>query len=386
MKDKIGLVTAHSVTNYGALLQSFAMQQVIESMGFNTEIIDYNANRFRRGIKFFWGLFPFFWNNYKESREKKRKQNVALDTIHQENKVGRKQRKREFEESRLKNINVYHGIDALTDASKSCKAVLIGSDQMWLPGVSFGNYQSLRFAAEGVRRISYATSLGVSEYPTYCNQSAADMWKGIDFLSVREEQGRNIIQNICPGLNVEVVCDPTYLLTKAQWEEKILKKKMSDERYVLCYFLGNSEQQMAMAAEYAKTKGVKCYTILSDESQNSIDTTFADKVITSASVEDFINWIRGAECVITDSFHGLAFSVINERDFFIFYRKRTDALAHRNARIDNILNMWGLEDRLVLSDSEKIPESSQIDYDKVTARVNAKRAQSLDFLTKALTF
>lgn len=385
--NKIGLVLAHNVTNYGALLQAYATQQMVEKMGFETEIIDYKAYKFRRGVKFYWGLIPFFWNRIKDGRRQKR-QNLPneSDEIHQFNKKERRKRKQEFEETRLKNICVYQGYEALREASKSCKAVLIGSDQCWLPGVSFGNYQSLRFAEKEVRKISYATSLGVSEYPRYCFGSARNMWEDIDFLSVREEQGKRIIQTVCPGLSVKVVCDPTYLITKKDWEEKIPVKEMSDEKYILCYFLGNSEKQMEMAAEYAKRKGFKCYTILSDESENNIDTTFADKVITGAPVEDFINYIRGAECVITDSFHGLAFSVINEKQFYVFYRKRDETKQNRNSRIDNILKMWDIEVRLVFNDQETISDLPNIDYSHVGKLVNDKRVESINFLSKALTF
>lgn len=387
MKEKIGLVIAHGNTNYGAMLQGYATQQVIEDMGYETEIIEYKARKYRRGLKFFWGLIPFFWNKYKESREKK-KLSVSddMDAFHLQNKKERKLRMAEFEKSRLNNIKQYHGYEALKDASKSCKAVLIGSDQMWLPGVSFGNFQSLRFVDKGVHRVSYATSLGVSEYPSYCYGSARDMWKRFDSLSVREEQGKKIVQSVCHGLPVKVVCDPTYLLTKEQWELKIPSKKMTDEKYVLCYFLGNSEKQMQMAAEYAKTKGLKCYSILSDESMNSIDATFADKTIVGASVEDFVNWIRGAECVITDSFHGLAFSVINEKQLYIFYRQRLDAKASRNSRIDNILKMWQIENRFVPTDATSITESKAIDYGNVNKMVADKRRESMEFLSEALNF
>lgn len=384
MKELIGLVLAHHVTNYGALLQAYAVQQAVESLGFATEIIDYKANRFRRGIKFDFGLFAWFYNSYKNSRKKKKTE--PLDEIHLLNKAERKKRFTEFNSERLQNRHTYNGIKAIRKAARHCKAVLIGSDQMWLPGTSFGNYQSLRFVPNDIRTISYATSLGVSQYPKYCYRSARDMWENIDYLSVREQQGKDIIQTVCNQLPVEVVCDPTYLFNKEEWERHIPKKSMTNEKYVLCYFLGNSDMQQRMAKQYAEQRGLKCYSILSDESVSSIDTTFPDKVITGASVDDFVNWIRGAECLITDSFHGLAFAVINNKDFYIFYRKRDEARVNRNARIDNILNMWQCEDRLVENDVEQIKHLPPIDYDKVNALVDAKREMSWSFLRSALTF
>lgn len=385
MNNKVGLVLAHKGTNYGALLQAYATQQIVETLGFQTEIINYKADKYQRSLKFDWGLFPFFYNAIKNKFAKK-KIKCHLDSIHLKNNAERKLRGDEFRQSMLKNIKTYQGYTNLKNAGQSCKAVLIGSDQQWLPGVSFGNHLSLRFVPKSTRKISYATSLGVSTYPTYCHHSAAMMWKSIDFLSVREEEGKKIIQNICKGITVKVVADPTYLLTKEEWEERITPKKMSDEKYILCYFLGNSTRQKQLAAKFAKAKGLKCYSLMSDESYSNIDLTFCDKSIIGASPMDFINWIRGAEYIITDSFHGLAFSVINKKQFFIFYRKRDDAKQSRNSRIDNILRMWNLKDRFVETEAESISDIAKIDYDEVSKLVDNKRADSLEFLKCALKF
>lgn len=385
MNNKIGLVLAHKGTNYGALLQAYATQQIIESFGFQTEIINYKAHKYHRSLKFDWGLFPFLYNTIKNKFNKK-KINNRLDIVHLENNAERKLRGDEFRQSMLKNIKTYQGYTSLKKAGQTCKAVLIGSDQQWLPGVSFGNHLSLRFVPKNVRKISYATSLGVSKYPIYCHHSAAIMWKSIDFLSVREEEGKTIIQDICNEIEVKVVADPTYLLTKEEWEKLIVPKKMTDEKYILCYFLGNSVKQKQLAAKFAKSKGLKCFSIVSDESYSDIDLSFCDKPIIGASPMDFINWIRGAEYIITDSFHGLAFSVINRKQFFIFYRKRDDAKQSRNSRIDNILRMWNLNKRLVETEAASISDIDKIDYEEVSKLVNNKRIDSLEFLKRALKF
>ena len=386
MKNLIGLVLAHHVTNYGALLQAYAVQTAVESLGFSTKIIDYKSHKFQRGIKFDFGIVAWLWDSLKSKYSKKKFNQTPLDEIHLNNKRNRKLRFNEFNTEMLHNIEVFNGIDALRNSAKNCKGVLIGSDQMWLPGVSFGNYQSLRFVPKGVRRISYATSLGVSKYPKYCYRSAKDMWKNIDFLSVREEQGKAIINDIAPDLNVEVVLDPTYLFSKDEWEKRIPIKRMTEEKYVLCYFLGNSESQQKMAQEFCNRKGLKCYSILSDESISAIDTTFPDKVITGGSAQDFVNWIRGAEYIITDSFHGLAFSVINEKQFFVFYRQRIDHKPNRNSRINNILSKFNCQSRLITNDQTNIPDINPINYNEVSEILSDLRSKSWRFLKNALTF
>ena len=246
-----------------------------------------------------------------------------------------------------------------------------------------GNYTTLRFVPENMNKISYATSLGVSKYPYYCRSSAAQFWKRMNHISVREEQGKKIIQDIC-NVPVEVVVDPTYLLTKEKWEELLPKKQVIDGKYILCYFLGNTLEHKKLAREYADKSGVKLVSILSTESVSSIDISYADEVITGKGPEDFINLVRGAECIMTDSFHGLAFSVINNKQFYVFYRTKIGSKNSRNSRIDNILKMWGLESRLVLNEATIDDfDKNLINYEIVNKKIDQKRQFSMDYLINA---
>ena len=124
-------------------------------------------------------------------------------------------------------------------------------------------------------------------------------------------------------------------------------------------------------------------SILSNEC-NSDDSKFADEVLIGKSPEEFVNLIRNAEFILTDSFHGLAFSVINQKQFLIFYRRRTDVKESRNSRIDNIVRSWDIEDRLIREPEKLEFPTSDIDYTAVTKKVEALRDKSLMFLDKAL--
>ena len=142
----------------------------------------------------------------------------------------RKIASKKFKEKYLKNFHLCNGYEDLKRVGSLYNAVLIGSDQMWPAGIAFGNFISMRFVPNGVRKISYATSCGVTSYPKYCYKSSAEMWRSFDFLSTREEQGKKLIKRICgDDIKVEVLVDPTYLLSKKEWEERIPVKKMLDE-------------------------------------------------------------------------------------------------------------------------------------------------------------
>lgn len=381
----IGLLLAQG-TNYGALLQSYATQVVVRKMGYETAIINYNASRrdlFRTEIEVFIHILKSHIGNGGN-----RKNMQKLDELHKRNKEERISAQKKFLHERFINRMMFHDYKSLITFGKSLSAVLVGSDQSWLPGSLFGVVRSFRFVPDSVRRISYATSLGVSEYPRYCWRNARKVWKSIDFLSVREEQGKKIIQQVCGKIPVSVVCDPTYLLTQSEWLDLIPFQKLEEDKYVLCYFLGTDTKLFKMARDFANSKGLKLLSILTCEVVSEGDATFPDRLITGAGPEDFVNFIRGAEYVLTDSFHGTAFSVINEKQFFLFYPKRDYLKQSRNSRLDNIVRMWGLEDRLIVNKDTNWPPRDvlPIDYNIVKKRVSDKRLESLEFLTKALTF
>lgn len=384
-KRKIGLLLALG-PNYGALLQSYATQQIIIQMGYETSIIKYKGNRrdvLRQGLT---GIEFYVVSHFAKDNNKRPIQ--QLDAIHRENREARKKAQTKFIKERFKNIIEFSNHGELVKYSSCLDAVMIGSDQSWLPVSMISPTSSFEFVPKGVRRVSYATSLGVSEYPKYCWRQARKVWKKMDYISVREEQGKKIINDICGDIPVQVVCDPTYLYTKSEWEQFIPVNQLEDEKYVLCYFLGTDKKLFEAARKFAIVKKLKLLSILTCEVAVEGDDSFPDRLITGASPEEFVNYIRGAEYVLTDSFHGVAFSVINEKQFFLFYPQREYLAQSRNSRLDNIIKMWGIEDRLVTNKDTDWGEyeTNIIDYNCVTKRVLSKRKESLDYLQKALIF
>ena len=386
MNRKIGLVLAYKGTNYGALLQAFATQHIIESLGFKTEIIDFMSNRG-------FSICNFFQRGYLRYRigkigDKMRKTYVPNNINFIENQKERKEIANEFRKRKLHGIVKIEGLKNLRNHSKKYMGVIIGSDQKWFPGACFSSINSLRFVPDGVRRISYATSLGVSEYPHYCWSSSRKMWLGIDCLSVREQQGAEIVKEICGPINVSVVLDPTYLITKDEWCHLVPPQIMNEQKYVFGFFLGNNTESKLCARKFADANNLQLVSLFSNESFNDFDLTYADKLVSGVTPEGFVNWIRGAEYVFTDSFHGLAFSVINEKQFFVFYRKREDVSQSRNSRIDNILKTLNLENRLICNNNIDwfSCKMDNINYDEVKTILEQKRDESYDFLKKSLMF
>lgn len=382
---KVGLVLAYKGVNYGMLLQALATQEAVKRLGYETEILDYTRTDFRHVRVTPYMLFYLIYEFKRKRKLKKRNlQQMQVDNIHKNNLSERKNASNEFIETRLENRYKCTGIIELENHAKFLSGVLVGSDQLWSPDAVFGNFATLRFVPEEVNKISYATSLGVAGYPFWCNESASNFLKRIDYISVREEQGREIVSKLCKA-DINVVVDPTYLFTKDEWNKIIPVKQSFKERYLLCYFLGATKEHKRLAREYANKKGLKLVSILSTESVSDIDVKYADKIVTGKGPEEFVNLIRHAECIMTDSFHGVAFSIINNKDFYVFYRTMMNSKGSRNSRIDNILKLWNLNERLIMNDCtvDKI-QDKHIDYESVNKLVDNKRDESWRYLSKAL--
>ncbi len=381
---KLGLCLAFSGQNYGMLLQAYATQQLLEEQGYKTEIIHYIAQR-KRGIRFNFGLIVYGWNLLIH-RLKRKPTSKPLDEIHRHNKEERIKAANQFRKDNLHNLVVYRGIDSLKKAgAENYDAVIVGSDQQWLPDIAFTNFKTMRFVPDDVLKISYSASFGVSELPWYTRSAARQFLNRIDHIAVRENSGKRIVESISDK-KATLVLDPTYLLTAEQWAHRFPVNHLVDSPYVLCYFLGNNEDSKLAARAYADKAGMKLVTILSDESVSSIDTSFADIVITGKGPDCFLDLIRHAEYVMTDSFHGIAFSIIHNRQFFAFYRNKSTDKNSRNTRIDNILEMFNVQHRLIkdpLSLATAEPEA--IDFSCVNEKMEHWRKQSFDYLQMALS-
>lgn len=386
-KRSIGLILAHTGTSYGMNLQAYATQHLLERMGFETEIIR-TKPRFPQGVVIAPGLFQHFIVQFKRKQNKKKhNQNRLTDELHIRNNQLRVSAAQNFRNEKLHNYSPVLDYQALRKYASKYDAVIIGSDQCWLPGFSFSYLNTMNFVPAGVKRISYATSLGVSHYPKYCYYSARKAWRKIDFLSVREQSGANIIKEICgKDIQVQVVLDPTYLISKEEWEVMIPPSRLMEGPYILSFMLGYDDSQKEFIRDYAQKMGMKLVSILSNESSSAIDTTYADETIIGASPAEFVNYIRFADCVFTDSFHGIAFSIINQKDFYAFYPKRDFAKGKnsRNTRIDHILHTFNLSNRLIV-EQIRDEEDIHINYGEVGSILYEKKQQSMDFLKNALS-
>lgn len=378
---KIGIITIVRVFNYGAELQAYALQKKLELMGYNVEIIDYlfykhkkhKATRlskpwinigFERKVKEL--LYPLIYSLKTFTRRKQQKiLRDKFESFHKKN-------------TRFSKVQ-YSRLDELYSAHSDYDIFIVGSDQVWNPwsNTSLDPY-FLTFAPEGKRRISYASSFGVSELP----EQAIDKYKvrlnGLDEISVRESSAVELVKKLT-GRIAEHVVDPTMLLTRSEWKQVAVKPPM-DEPYILLYNVTKSDYAAKFANELSNKKNWKIVSIR--PTAVSEDKNAEVLYIHDAGPAEFLGWFIQASLVITNSFHGTAFSVNFNRPFFTVLPKTKS----NTSRQKSLLSLLKLDSRL-LTEDDAFPDSRDIDIDFMEANriLKQQRNKSLDFLIKSIT-
>lgn len=383
---KVGLCACYSNRNYGSMLQSLATQKSIEQLGHQCEMIRYKKKLSALQLV---RQFPRLLNggNIKKIQKRQEARNAAKD--HPDIEAQRALRRKYFDKYRDEVFTSlseeFVGFEALRAGSSRYDAVVVGSDQMWLPSGLPTNFYNLQFAAAGVRRISYATSFGVSVIPWYQRSRTADFLQKIDFLSVREDSGSKICRDVA-GVEAKVVVDPTLLLTREEWGKTVPFQKIIDGSYIFCYFLGANSLCRKEARRISKETGLPIVTLRHLDEIIVSDEEFGDYAPYNVDPAGFVNLIRGAKYVLTDSFHGTVFSILYKRQFATFYRFSLADRQSRNSRIDSLFSHLGLEGNLVTGEVSALSALNKfIDFKDVDERLTLWREESWNFLRKALS-
>ena len=316
----IGIITIVKVNNYGAELQAFALQKKLELLGYRSEIIDYlyyknwNFNDtamskpfISMGIKakaVYWAkyrlvnfllakVFPVF-------NKSVRLRLLRFDGFHRRN---------------TKFSRQYRSMPDLYNAKLDYDVFIVGSDQVWNPMASSSiEPYFLTFAPKGARKISYASSFGVSQIDKSLHERFRDLLNNIDVISVRETSGQDLVK-LLTGRHAELVADPTLLLTKQEWGKYMAEYPSMPKRYVLIYQLSDSVAIVRLAKRIAEEKGLPVFRICKRAFGERKDGGVTN--ILDAGPAEFLWLIAHAEYVVTNSFHGTAFSVNFSIPFFI---------------------------------------------------------------------
>lgn len=383
MKKKVGIVSCYFKNNYGSMLQAYATKRILDNNGVENETINIDNNKdFSKGKKKYY-LTQIFNFNFIKSKfgmikmklDKKIVKDLGKNVAVRNNKY--KEFRNEFNLS--ESCSTYAELNEL--ANKKYSSVIVGSDQLWLPVNVVADYYTLNWVPEEVNKISYATSFGVSKVPEKYNEQYKKFLSRINYLSVREDTGVKLIKDIA-NLDAKLVCDPTILLTKDEWEEVAVKDRIIDDKYILCYFLGSNIEHRKFAERLKEKTGYKIVSLNHADEYVKYSDEFADIAPFDIGPREWLNLIKNAEYVCTDSFHGTVFSLIYNKIFFNFRRYSSKSKASTNSRLDSLLNIVEVSNERILTGTEDVEEvlKYKINFKKVNENIDEFRKDSKQWL------
>lgn len=384
---KIGMSINYDYPDYGGMLQAYASYRKIRDLGYEPEAI--NIKAISGDIK--KRKILYFAKNIFDSSIVKEKSQIIFKKIRTKlnkelsSNLGKRYDAFDnFYKGHFKVSREYQSWNDLTNGCKDYSSVVVGSDQLWLPSNIAGDYYTLSFVPNEVNKVAYATSFGVSKIAKGQETKAKEYLSRIDYLSAREESGQRIIKEYT-GRDVQLVCDPALLLTAKEWDEDATPGRIIKDRYIFCYFMGDNPWQREFVKELKKKTSYKIVALLHLDQYIKSDENYVDEAPYDVSPADFINLVKNAEMVCTDSFHGTVFSLTYGKMFFTFMRFSDKATLSTNSRITTLLKRVGVEDRLVTKESnaEKMLKQN-MDIEGIQKRLCIFRNESLEYLEKAL--
>lgn len=384
--NKIGCVIAYRKghTNYGTSLVGYALIKKLQTLGYDVEVINYIKQlSFVEKVKWMVNAFRCDGGKIVMDRIKGKNDLKKLPEYAANIKIRTEAVEAYKERKFIPTFKDYYGYAALHEGSKNYDAVVVGSDQVWTPLSLPTKFFNLLFVDDKVRKVAYASSFGVSEIPAFQRKATGGYLDRFYRIGVREVKGKEIVDTLSHQ-KATVVVDPTMLLSPEEWMEEIKDSKVKEtEPYIFCYFLGTNMEAREAARQLKAATGYKIITLRHMDEYVPSDEQFGDEAPYAVDPNDFLKYISGAAYVLTDSFHCSAFSIQFKRKFMTFYRFKSSTKGSRNSRIDSLLGIFGLHDRLYQGDVMKVRED--INYVKVHEVLKDFREKSVAFLKTSLT-
>lgn len=367
---KIAIMTWLYNGNYGTVLQAYALHTFVKNAGYDVENINYKSSlktKLKNWIvnknspALFVGKFKEKFSKTDSVANEKRNENFS-----------------DFLKSNIKRTELASSPDELLKFGNNYDAFICGSDQIWSPYLMNPPY-FLSFVPDNKPKIAYAPSFGVTSTSAKKEKMICDFVKRFDYVSVREKQGSDFLKRIT-GRDYPVMVDPTMLLERKDWE-KCIGDRIEKEKYIFCYMLTYNQKYVNAVKEYADKNKLKVILIKKDIGFENTGFT----IVEDAGPQQWLNYIKYAENVFTDSFHGAIFSIIYHKEFVLFKRFSDKSGASQNSRIYTLTEMLSIKDRIVDEASlDKIGNMSAVDFEKTDCIMQANAKKSGDWLLDAL--
>lgn len=376
---KIGIVTIHKSSNFGGSLQAYALYKYLESQGHDVEIIDLLRPVHDRFI------YDSCYKPYRSTRFtlKNRLREAAKKLLGRKDRKGyasevSKERFAEFFKD-IKYSKEYRKISRIYKDAPVYDTYITGSDQMWSPMHPFNiEPYFLTFAPKGKRKISFATSIGVTELTAKEKADYSKWLSSYNAISVREKQGKQLLDSFINDKNIEVVADPTFLLDIEEWQSLAIAPDIK-ENYILLFSLTNPKPLVDFAIRMSQESGKKLVILKGPQ----LDVNSPDYILdNNIGPREFLGYFDNADMVITDSFHGSVFAMLmGAKNFFSYIQP----FSKTGNRITNLLEITEQPSHLLpreLSKSFAELDKEKIDKKKLYDRIAEVREHAREFLRR----
>ena len=320
-------VTYHHTTNYGAVLQAYALQQTIMSLGHENLILETSINKKKNKRVFsIKELYLFFLSKLRAKELLRLRQHFVA-----------------FHTERLNLTKPFSSMEELRNNCPDVDCLITGSDQVWrfATNPKFLDSRLLDFGPENAIRFSYAASMEELNYTDNEKLKLRESLQRYKGISVREESAKQYIESFSPFI-VERLLDPVFLLTKEQWS-KIEKEPRLSGSYILCYQVQSNKRMEGVARELKRETGLPIVSICN----SSIRWIKSDYYYHDVSIEEFIGFYHNASYIVSASFHGVAMGLVFEKPVYAMVK------ASRANRIKEVMQLFCLDDYIVPEDDIK---------------------------------
>lgn len=356
-------VTIHRGTNYGALLQAYALQRVQTDLGIDNIILDYSDPK---GAHRLSPTSPTAMLSAVYSRGSR--------FLHRKAILRRTESFRQFHDAHMKLSQFYASMEELRADPPEADVLIAGSDQVWryLETNAFLPARFLDFGGPDVKRISYAASLERLNYTPEQAEQVRRWLSDFDAISLREESARAYISSLT-GREAQRVLDPVFLPEVSVWRDLAVDPQVK-EPYILCYQVQRCDRMQETVKRLKKATGYRTIAVLS----GSVKYIHTDEARFGVTPEEFLGLAEHAAIVVSGSFHGAAFGLL--------FGKPTYAVTRKGAasRLQEIMRTVHA-DAFCVEANHPIPLPSDFDFETVQALIQEMRLKSLSFLRQNLT-
>jgi len=363
----IGILTFHTPVNYGAILQAYALQKYLKSEypDASIENIDFNTIEHQRKYRIF---LPFRKNILKYAYYQ------FCILLRYSQLKERKKKFRAFLSEEFTLTKRFASVEDLVNNPPPETHYIVGSDQVFHPRSLYLKAYYLGFNKGSARKIAYAPSFGMSDFTQEVEQKTKAYLQDFDALSCRENDGAEFLSKVV-GIGVQRVVDPIFLLSKQEWREMAVEP-VSKQKYIFIYDLNGGDNLIKIAQQIKSYTG---YDIVC-QTQTAHKAYDVDKQFYDLGPREFIGYMLNAEYVVTDSFHGIAFSILFQKKQFAYIARPKAA-----SRIESVMSLINGEKR-ILSESNSLTISKEdilINYDTENLRMMID--ESKKYLNKSIS-